>query len=74
MSDLKKYDIPTEEWREYDFGGRIYRIESPSQLYVGITTHRIVDGGGVAHCVPSPGLCGCVLRWKTKDVSAPVNF
>jgi hypothetical protein len=70
-------DISTEEWREYEFGdGRIvyrivYRIENPKTLYVGSTTHRVVDGSGVAHCVPAPGHQGCVLRWKANP---PVSF
>lgn len=59
-----KKDISDEEWREYDFGGRVYRIEDPRDLYVGNSTHRVVDAKGVAHCVPAPGKSGCVLRWK----------
>lgn len=67
MSDLKKYDLTgTEEWREYDFSGRVYRITNPTELAFreGGTTHRIMDSEGVVHCVPSPGVDGCVLRWK----------
>lgn len=67
-------DISTEEWREYDFEGRTYRIDSPLQLFVGTTTHRVVCAGGVVHCVPNIGHHGCVLRWKNKDTSVPVNF
>lgn len=64
-------DISTEEWREYDFGGRVYRIESPRQLYVGVTTHRVVDSSGLTHCIPAPGINGCVLRWRANP---PVSF
>lgn len=67
-------DISTESWREYDFDGRIYRIDNPVSLYVGTTTHRVVTAEGVAHCVPAPGYSGCVLRWQNKDISVPVNF
>jgi hypothetical protein len=66
-------DLTTEEWREYEFGGRVYRIEHPKVLYVrpGGTTHRIVDSVGITHCVPAPGQGDCVLRWKA---SPPVSF
>ena len=64
-------DITSEDWREYDFEGRVYRIEKPARLYVGTTTHRVVDSEGVTHCVPAPGTKGCALRWKA---SPPVSF
>lgn len=66
-------DLSDEEWREYDFQGRVYRIEKPVALYVrpNGTTHRVVDAAGVTHCLPAPGQLGCVLRWfsPTKPVS-----
>ena len=67
-------DISDEEWREYDFGGRVYRIESPQSLYYrnGGTTHRVVDLWGIVHCVPAPGTDGCVLRWFA--IGEPVAF
>jgi hypothetical protein len=73
---MEPRDITTEQWREYDFGGRVYRIECPVSLYCrpGGTTHRVVDVAGVAHCCPAPGHMGCVLRWQNKDSSVPVNF
>lgn len=64
-------DITTEEWREYDYEGRVYRINRPKTLVVGTTTHRVVDQEGVTHCVPAPGHQGCVLRWKANP---PVSF
>lgn len=67
-------DLSKEMAREYDFGGRIYRIENPVSLYIGTTTHRVLDAAGVVHCVPAPGELGCVLRWFPKDTSAPVQF
>jgi hypothetical protein len=75
-SELESRDISAELWREYDFGGRVYRINSPSSLYTrkGGTTHRVVDKDGVVHCVPAPGVNGCVLRWKNLDPKKPVTF
>jgi len=67
MSDLSTHDLTgTEEWREYDFNGRVYRINHPTKLSFrpGGTTHRVVDAEGVVHCVPAPGQGDCVLRWK----------
>lgn len=63
---LEERDLSTEEWREYDFSGRIYRIEKPKKLYFrcGGETHRVLDETGVIHCLPTPGEKGCVLRWK----------
>jgi len=71
MSDLIEKDITVELWREYDFGGRVYRIDKPQKLFFrqGGSTHRVVTEDGVAHCVPAPGVDGCVLRWKQVDGS-----
>ncbi len=57
--------LTSEPWREYDFGGRVYRIDSPRTLYLreGGMTHRVMDKKGIVHCVPAPGYFGCVLRW-----------
>lgn len=75
-SELKKLDLSDEQWREYDWCGRIYRIDNPQWLYIrfGGTTHRVVDSEGVTHCVPTVGVQGCVLRWKVKDGENPVAF
>ena len=75
-SGLKKNDLTTEEYREYDFGGRVYRITKPEKLFMrpGGTTHRVLDADGVIHCVPAPGVCGCVLRWKSTDPKNPCDF
>jgi len=67
MSELTKIDLGgVEEWREYDFGGRVYRIEKPAsvQFRAGGETHRVTDADGIVHCLPAPGQNGCVLRWK----------
>lgn len=71
---MESKSLLVEEYREYDWAGRIYRIDAPVALYVGTTTHRVVTADGIAHCVPAPGVNGCVLRWKNKDTSVPVNF
>lgn len=71
---MEPRDLTKEAWREYDFADRVYRIEAPQYLYIGTTTHRVVDSNGVVHCVPSPGQMGCVLRWKPRDASEPVQF
>jgi hypothetical protein len=73
---LKEFDISKEVWREYDWGGRIYRIDYPKKLFLrdGGTTHRVVDGTNVVHCVPSVGVMGCVLRWFNGSMQEPVNF
>ena len=74
MSVSEPKDLGKEAWREYDFEGRTYRIDAPKTLWIGTTTHRVLDGGGIVHCVPAPGERGCVLRWQPKDAAAPVQF
>ena len=81
MSDMIKQSLSTELWREYDFGGRVYRINNPGDLYYrpGGTTHCITTYDGqtdtvVVHCVPAPGEKGCVLRWQSADQKKPVDF
>ncbi len=73
---LEKGSLADEVWREYDFGGRIYRVNGPTEVYwrKGGSTHRVVDSEGVVHCVPAPGVVGCVLRWKTRDPNNPVQW
>lgn len=73
---MKTSDLTVEEWREYDLGCRVYRIDSPVSLVTrpGGTTHRVVDSNGIVHCLPAPGVNGCVLRWKSKDENKPVDF
>ena len=73
---MESKDLTSELWREYDFGGRVYRIDKPKQLFMrpGGTTHRVVDISGIVHCCPAPGYMGCVLRWRSKDSSKPVAF
>ena len=75
-SNLTEAPITDELWREYDFNGRVYRIDEPQVLIMrkGGTTHRIVDKNGVVHCIPAPGTQGCVLRWKNKEGFVRVNF
>lgn len=74
--DLIEGDLRDEKWREYDFNGRVYRINKPQVLFLrpGGTTHRVVDSENVVHCVPAPGQGDCVLRWQTLDPANPVQF
>jgi hypothetical protein len=73
---MDEKDLTDELYREYDFNGRVYRINSPVKLFIrkGGTTHRVVDADGLVHCAPAPGQGDCVLRWKTKDAAQPVIF
>jgi hypothetical protein len=68
--------LDDEEYREYSFGGTVYHIDSPVAYYYreGGTTHRVVTADGVVHCVPAPGVSGCVLRWKSKSGRAVVAY
>lgn len=76
MSDMIEGDLSDEQYREYDFGGRTYRIDNPVRLYFkkGGSTHRVLDQEGVVHCVPSVGCGGTVLRWRPKPGTNPVAF
>lgn len=67
MPDLKKIEVVgVEAWREYDFQGRVYRIDKPVSVEFreGGATHRVTDSQGIVHCVPAPGNLGCVFRWS----------
>lgn len=70
---MTKQDVSSEKWREYVFGDRTYRIDKPVSVWVGTTCHRVWDGR-IVHCVPAPGVNGCVLRWEPSDPSQPVQF
>jgi hypothetical protein len=76
MSNLVTNSLTCEEYREYDFGGRVYRINSPVTLTIrdGGETHRVLDAEGIVHCVPKPGVAGCVLRWKDHTDAAPESY
>lgn len=67
MTDLIKIVLEgVEAWREYDFDGRVYRIESPVfiEFRHGGSTHRVTDASGIVHIVPAPGVSGCVVRFS----------
>ena len=87
MSLEQGKDLRGEAWRSYqwdvydrDLDGNEQRrfcahtITDPKELWVGATTHRVLDADGVVHCVPAPGERGCVLRWKPRDAAKPVQF
>ena len=76
---MERQDLTKELWREYEWPVhlqfyRTYRIKNPVALWVGKTTHRILDETGVVHCVPTVGEKGCALRWENKDPDNPVSF
>jgi hypothetical protein len=73
---MKRHKLTLEKWREYDFNGRVYRIDHPTELFVFPkgTTHRVVDHLGIVHCCPAPGYMGCVVRWCPKRADDPVQF
>jgi hypothetical protein len=77
---LRQGDLSKEKWREYEFGTdgtrTTYRILSPVTVFYrsGGSTHRVLDSLGVVHCVPAPGILGCVLRWVNVDPTNPVNW
>lgn len=60
-----------EDWREYDFAGRVYRIEKPAcvEFRAGGSSHRLTDSEGVVHLLPAPGFQGCVIRFKGRVVA-----
>lgn len=67
---LRTIDLSgVEEWREYDWEGRVYRIEKPVrvQFRADSTTHRVTDVNGMIHVVPAPGHFGCVMRFKARS-------
>jgi len=75
IAEYSVRDISHELWREYEHGGRVYRIENPIALIIrnAGTTHRIVDGYGISHCHPIPGR-GTALRWFNGLEKPPVVF
>jgi hypothetical protein len=80
MAASGPHDISSESSRTYcwecpQIGGlHRYTIESPKQLYIGTTCHRVVDADGVVHCVPNVGYLGCVVTWVPGDEKEPVQF
>ena len=74
MSEVIKHEFHNEAWREYEFGGIVYRINNPVALYMrpGGTTHRVLDADGIVHIVPAVGEHGCVVRYKPVDGTEPV--
>lgn len=74
--ELKEYTLDNVLWREYDFAGRVYRIDRPVCFWhrAGGETHRVMDGQGVVHIVPAPGVNGCVLRYAKEHGEHPCKF
>jgi len=73
--NLTKEAVRIYEWTDPITGNRCtHRINEPVALYVGKTTHRILDTNGFVHFVPSVGYFGCVLLTENKDKSEPCNW
>lgn len=72
MSDLKKIELTgVEDWREYDFEGRVYRIEKPASVEFrpNGSSHRVTGQDGIVHVVPAPGFQGCVMRFSGRVIA-----
>jgi hypothetical protein len=70
-------DLSSEEYRVYTVlsnDGPSYMILDPQKLWVGETTHRVLDAEGLVHCVPFPNGGKTVLTWKPRDPENPVAF
>jgi hypothetical protein len=69
-------DISKEASRVYVFGGMDYTIVAPVTLWVGSSSHRVLDASGDVHLVPFPAWNNrpVILRWTPKDVADPVQF
>ena len=77
---IESKDLNKEAYRIYKWIDPVtgkecrHQIDEPVTLWVGKTTHRILDTNGVVHFVPSVGYFGCVLFTENKDKSEPCNF
>jgi hypothetical protein len=62
---IPSHDIAVEIYREYVYeGGKTYRIDEPSTLYIVGGGHRVVDAAGVTHR-PERGFVA--IRWVQHD-------
>lgn len=67
-------DISHEQERTYIWRDGSVIIKEPQKLFIGKTTHRVVDSLGDVYCVPSVGYHGCYIVWTPKDKNIPVMF
>lgn len=66
-TDRQFTDISSEEYREYEFGNSVVRIEQPQFLNVSDSGgHRVLDGAGISHYIPDGWIH---LQWKAKSGS-----
>ncbi len=70
---MKRLDLIDVIWQEYDVPGHDvpYRINNPVALWVGETTHRVLDSNYIVHCIPRKGT---IIRWLPRDPENPVAF
>lgn len=72
MKDLKKEAYRIYEWIDPVTGKECrHQIDEPVALFVGKTTHRVLDTNGLTHFVPCIGYFGCILLTQNKDENEP---
>ena len=77
---MESKNLTKEAFRRYEWidpvtkDTMMHEIKEPVALYLGKTTHRILDTNGLVHFVPSVGYFGCVLLTENKDKSEPCTF
>lgn len=64
--DVEFVDISSESWRQYENrDGTVVFIDDPLFLNVGENGHRVLDGRGVCHYVPTGDLLR--ITWRARD-------
>lgn len=73
---MNPHNISGELYREVVWVGKDFtlRIERPHNLYIGSTTHRVVDALGRVYCYPSPTTGLTYIKWEHCNKNNPVDF
>ena len=72
VNGMEFVSIQDEEYREYDFGEKTYRIEKPQWLFVRPSkAHQVIDANGVTHYVQANFMA---LRWKNAPNAERAQF
>lgn len=73
MNKLTEHKLEGVLWREYDSGGRVYRVDRPVRFWTreGGTTHRVQDANGVVHIIPIEGV---IIRYAKEPGVDPCQF
>jgi len=70
--DLSKEAYRIYKWIDPVMGKECrHQIDEPVALFVGKTTHRVLDTNGLVHFVPRIAYFGCVLLTYNKDQTGP---